>query len=1063
MRKLLTSTCLVSIAAMMPMVGRAETLVDAKRTDPVRTSTIKAGAADDVRVTSAGNLNPTAGTALLIDSANKATNEGTIQITNADGSVGIGAAAGAAGTITNSTTGKIIIDETYAPTDADNDGDIDGPFAAGSGRAGIRTAGAFTGDVINNGAITVEGNDSQGIDLRGALSGKLTTDGTIAVTGDRTVGVRTGAISGPVRIAGTITAQGQGARAVSIEGDLAGALVVQGALTSTGYRTTTVPADTSKLDADDLLQGGPALAIQGDVLGGVILAVPPKDNSTTDNDEDKDGIEDSKEGTAAVTSYGAAPAVQIGAANRAVTIGPVAGTGSGHGLVIDGAVLGAGLYAGVNGTGVQIGGLGGAVTIAGGMTVNGKVDATSNGATATGIRIGTGATVAQVRVAGAVSAAGLNATAIQLEAGSATFNIANSGSIKATATSAGTAYAIRDLSGELDLIDNSGAISASGGTTNVAIDLSANTTGARIGQTVVATGVAAPSITGDILFGSGSDVLDIADGSVKGTTRFGAGANQLTMSGDATYDGAVSFGGGNDIVSMSGTTAFNGSIDFGGGSDTLVLNGTARYTGGLTNASGLAVTINGGRLDAGKSTASIASLSVGAAGTLGVTIDTASRTSTLYQVAGNASFAQGAKVAVRIDGIANAEGRYTFLRAGSVTGAAALATSDTVLPFMFKSSIVTTTPNELAVDIARKSTTELGLNRSQASAYNAIYTALGKDAKVAGVFLDTTDGTRFRKQLRQMLPDHAGGSFETVTMGSRATAGFLQDPNSPFKDEGNWGWFIQQVGWGTSKSLDDTAAYDITGWGLIAGGEIKTGTVGNFGLSLAYLYGQNADGGTDNKVDAGQYEVAGYWRGTFGPITGWARGSWGHVDFKGKRRFDGLIGNEAVARRARGDWSGQLVSASGGVNTTFQMGSFSLRPVAAVDYYRLKEKGYAERNGGDAFNLIVAGRTSDELAVTGTVAAGFDFGGWDRDSGWFRFEVEGGRRELVGGSLGKTTASFAGGQSFTLTPEERTSGWVGKVRAIGGNGDFRIGSEAGAEQQQGRVALSLRASLVVGF
>ena len=43
-------------------------------------------------------------------------------------------------------------------------------------------------------------------------------------------------------------------------------------LTASGYRYTTAPADPSKLDADDLLQGGPALSIEGDVTGGIILS-----------------------------------------------------------------------------------------------------------------------------------------------------------------------------------------------------------------------------------------------------------------------------------------------------------------------------------------------------------------------------------------------------------------------------------------------------------------------------------------------------------------------------------------------------------------------------------------------------------------------------------------------------------------------------------------------------------------------------------------------------------------------------------------------------------------------
>src|SRR3546814_5259322 len=84
--------------------------------------------------------------------------------------------------------------------------------------------------------------------------------------------------------------------------------------------------------------------------------------------------------------------MRIGSANRDVTIGAVAGTGTDFGLIINGTVVGNGLYAGKDATGLQIGGLGGAVDISGGVKVGGSVNAISKDASATAIRIGAGAT-----------------------------------------------------------------------------------------------------------------------------------------------------------------------------------------------------------------------------------------------------------------------------------------------------------------------------------------------------------------------------------------------------------------------------------------------------------------------------------------------------------------------------------------------------------------------------------------------------------------------------------------------------------------------------------------------
>lgn len=1074
MRALLTTTCLTPIV-LLGATGsvHAQTVVDTARTTPIATSTAKAGAADDIRITSAGSIKPASGiaVAVTVDSNNKVNNEGTIQITNVDDAAGISVAAGRSGGIASS--GTITIDETYEPADADKDGDLDGPFAVGARRAGIRTLGTFTGDIVNTGKITVEGNDSTGIALGGALTGALTTSGAITVVGDRSVGVRTGDITGPVRLAGTIAAQGRNASAAVIGGDITGALVVQGTLVATGYRATTAPTDTSKLDADDLLQGGPALSIAGNVSGGVILAIAPKDANPNDADEDKDGIPDASEGAATVMSYGAAAAVQVGASDRSVTLGAVAGTANGHGLIIDGGVQGAGTYAGVDGNGLVVGGLGGAVTIAGGLTVSGTVQASSNGANATAIRVGSGASVPEIRISGSVNAQGggvatARSTAVAVDAGASVAALRNSGQIKATASGAdGNATAIVDRSGGLTLIENSGSIAASGAlatsTRNIAIDLSSNTTGATVRQTAVAAGVTAPSIAGDIVFGSGNDVLDLADGAYTGTARYGAGANRLALSGDAAFTGGSQFGSGNDTVVMGGTSTYGGTIDFGGGADTMTLSGTAAFKGTLANSQGLALRVDGGTMTVTNAGAvALASLNVGATGVLGIAIDPTTGASTLFQVGGEANFTAGSKVAVSIGSIARSEGRYVILNAGTITGASNLTTANTVLPFLYKSSVVATAPTQLAIDITRKTASELGLNRSAASAYQAIYAAIGQDAKVADAYLGLMDGDSFRATVRQMLPDHAGGSFEAVTQGTRALGRMMADPQAPFADQGKWGYWLQQVTWGSSKGIGDTAAFNVTGWGAGGGAEAKTG-VGNFGLSVGYLFGRNGDRGTTNEVIANQVEGAAYWRGTWGGFHAQARGSFGRIGFAGSRNFNGKAGTETVTRSASSRWNGTLVGASAGASYEHTMGMFTLRPIAAIDYYRLNEDGYAETGGGKAFNLTVDGRTSEELAVSGSLAAALNFGGYTADESWSRFEVEAGRRQIVNSTLGDTVARFEGGQSFALAADRRTSGWVGRLRASGGTTGFRISGEASAEQQQDYVALALRISLQMGL
>lgn len=265
------------------------------------------------------------------------------------------------------------------------------------------------------------------------------------------------------------------------------------------------------------------MRITGNVGKGILLDRPPADNSTTDTDEDKDGVADASEGTATIASYGVAPAIEIGGAT-ATTIGLV-GTGDlAFGFVNKGSVTGNGVNDGVAGTGLRIGQAGGGV-----VTVQG------------GLNNFAGATI----VGRAYLA---QSTGVMLNANSVVPVLRNAGSIGAEQNGGQhDARAIVDLSGTLGLIENSGIIRAvvnpATGVTQtgktIAIDLSANTAGATVRQAKVNT-ADAPAIGGDLLFGSGNDRLELLAGTFAGTMSFGAGADSLVLDGGATAAGRIS-------------------------------------------------------------------------------------------------------------------------------------------------------------------------------------------------------------------------------------------------------------------------------------------------------------------------------------------------------------------------------------------------------------------------------------------------------------------------------------------------------------------------------------------
>lgn len=1049
-RKLLAGTALVAIAhplAMAPLA--AQTVISTARTTPVVTSSVNNGQPNDVRIDAAGSVTVTTGTAVTVDSDNDVTNAGKINITNADNATGILVTGARTADIANS--GTITIDETYAPTDTDNDGDLDGLFAIGTGRTAIRIDGALTGNLSHTGTIVVEGNNSAGIRANGPITGNFTHEGKTTVTGNQSVGVAVGDISGNVRLAGEITVRGAGAQGAVLGGDIGGTLRIQSSITASGYRTIPAPTDVSRLDADDLLQGGSALVIEGNAARGIIFEIAPADLVATDPDEDKDGIEDAKEGTTRIIAYGSAPAVQIGAAGEDIAIGATQGTANQFGIIMAGTILGDGVYAGVNATGLRIGGRGGAVTIANGMQVNGQIGAASRGGNATALELGADTSLPALNNAGTIAAAVSGttgtgqATAVLIDAQASLPVLRNSKAITATTIKDGSAYAILDRSGTLGLIENSGTISASGADAtsnrNVAIDLSARSADAIIRQTVVGAGIASPAITGDIRFGSGSDLLDLADGSFTGNVSFGAGTNRLALSGDAIM---------------------LGNADFGGGAGTFAIANSAGFSGKLLGAQNVAVSLSGGTLAVNGPT-TIASLDVGAAGVIGATVGGAAGTNTAITVTGNAAFATGSKLRIRLADLQTAGGTFTVISAGSLTGASNLAADSALVPFLYKAALAVS-GNSINVAITRKATADLGLNASESAAFDALFVALGEDDKVADLFLGINDADVFQAYVAQTLPDHAGGTFEGLSKGLRAFDRHFMDPNSPFDEEGKFRIIADFANWNSDKERENTADFDLTGLGFRGGAEYLT-KLGAFGITGTWLWAKHESGAFEsNSVTGDNYEGGVHWRGKFGPVIGFARVGAGRSDFSGSRVIAGGTGANAVNYTIAREWSGDFVNAAGGVSIEGGGQFFFFRPSLVIDYLRLSEDGYEETGGGDALNLTVEDRTSKEIGLNGAVAVGVDMWGMQaRDTGWFRLEAEGGWRELLTSDLGATRAAYGDGAQFTLTPEGRDSGWFARARALGGDGSYKIAGEIGLEEQFGQIGYSLRASLRFGW
>ena len=103
-----------------------------------------------------------------------------------------------------------------------------------------------------------------------------------------------------------------------------------------------------------------------------------------------------------------------------------------------------------------------------------------------------------------------------------------------------SATAVLDASGSLRTLENINSIAATVTATDatipvtgraIALDLRANTAGVTLRQYANSDTAITPTITGDVLFGSGAGRLELLAGVLNGAVAFGSGADSLVING----------------------------------------------------------------------------------------------------------------------------------------------------------------------------------------------------------------------------------------------------------------------------------------------------------------------------------------------------------------------------------------------------------------------------------------------------------------------------------------------------------------------------------------------------
>ena len=1035
-------------------IAYAQTVINDDRTAAVETN------GEDITIESTGTITlEDAGPALTLNSDNDVTNAGTITIEDVDNAIGVNLEGGTDRSYIQS--GSISLTETFAPTDTDEDGIINGAFAEGTGRTGILISGAspFEGNVefTSTSFIDVEGNDSFGINLtntamaQNGLTGNLSHGGQIAVRGDNATGINIDSgISGDFAQNGAITTTGLNAQAINIDADIQGGFANSGAITNTGFRFTNRPgignADTGllgrdALGAEDLLQAGSAINISANIAGGIFFDDNIDDALDEDGNQtfDEDGNLIQQFGTAGtVVQNGSAPAVLIDGNGTPIAIGRVAAitdpAADGfdedlqYAFVNQGSLQANGVFDDIDATTLFVSD----ATLAGGINNTGTLAATTFVAPlevsdpddptisltpgdghARVIVLGPNAIAEAINNSGVILATASEAadivfqnpdtpfaptpvlaTAIDIQASAELSSFTNSGSITAILVGReGTAYAVRDQSGTLTSLTNTGNIGAIGTTSDpnnvaeldfnlIALDASQNVDGftfvqRRAEDTDLEDDFTPPdpNTIGDILFGSGDDSLTATAGTITGDVDFSDGNNALALSGSSTFRGAISNTGGLDISVSDGSTL------------------------ALTTAANVPVT----------------SASFDSTSTFSPVLDGTNNSASALVSTGDITFETGATVAPTLTNVLGIDqSTFTIAQAGGTLTVGDLATITSLdSPFLFDSSF-DVVGNDLVITLDLRSAEQLGLDQVQTLAFDPTIEALRSNTDLGDAFANITTQTDFNAAFNQILPEFSAAARQFVLANVDGATGAVSNHldsvrRSQDKPGGAW---LQEFAYFADRDLAGLSEqYRGHGFGFSAGLDKAIGPFHAVGVNIGFASTEIEDVvGIDEPLDVVTIQGGAYAGWASGNLSVDAYAGGGYNDFEQNRvvRINTFLGE------AQGDWSGTHVNGSVRAGYDVELSEkFWFRPTVSLDYLRLSEDGFTE-TGDSGVALEVDSRTSETASATAMINLGAKFEG---KRTWIRPSIRAGYRQEflddpINTSFRFTGLTGADGQTF---------------------------------------------------
>lgn len=944
--------------------------IDDDRTSTIDTTTLL-GNSGTLTITENGSVTVASGTALRLTGNHSLVMQGTLQSDDAVNAIGLG----------------VFTDDLRLTSDINIEGAfvIDGPLGENTATnnigLGVFGNGIFEGDLTLDEAASfdITGGGARGLYVESGFIGNISSTAGISMSGADAVGIElAGNITGDVMIDGSVSSRNEGGIGILQTGSIDGSFIHQGAV-AVGVSETT-DDDGNAVDAVPATAG---IYVGSDVTGGFMLGGEGADF----NDDSDETV-----ATSTISSYGGAPGVLI---ENLKTDGSDLRVGrlpdDAYGVVHRGTIYSYGQTAGMEAVAFRIlGGSNGEKSIIeGGIHIDdGRIDATALDAEAVALQLGSGAEVPETLNRGVIEATtsvtfnddgneeysvGADAIGVDIAADAFLEAFENEGSIQVSASGAeADGYGIRDRSGSLVNIKNTGRIYVVQGTNSsgetIALDLRANSGGVSLENE--------GTIQGDLLLGSGDDVVLLTDGTFTGDLSFGAGANSFTMRGDAAFSGGISHAGTLNFH-LEGADLTLGAAD--------ELN--------VTNAW----------------------LSDGA--TLYFTVDPLAETAGQLNATGTISAAEDVTITALFDALAVGEQTYQIIDAENLAFEGDLVTEGGA--FLMHSSLgYTDDGSGVTLTVRPKTSEELGFSGNRAVLYDNLFPALDVEDNLDSALAQLADAEAVENAIQTLMPDTTAASIQMAYGGLQQLEAGLNDRLIEVSSRkrltgGAWGRevvsFGDMTGSVSGQSLDYLGAGILLGYDKLVGKNILLGAGGGF-----MLQGARRDTGFGDDVSVFSPYLNVYSIAKAGSAFASASASLWYNNVSRSRE----LSIATLSKEIESGSSGYTATADFHAGYDLQMGGFHVRPKVGISYLKVHEGGFTE-TGGDSANMVVESRGYSRLDGVGRVSLGYDFqwSGRGEDGTIVRPEVFASyRKALSGNEPVLTTARFASGEDwFELT------------------------------------------------